>query len=62
MPRLRPNIWAIVTRAVEEGTGFGLSRYNKYADQPLSPIQAEQLRDQLEREIMNALSEVIQFD
>ena len=52
-----PNLWHIISRAVEEGTHYGLTRASKYTDNP-SP---EDIREHVEREIMNALSEVLDF-
>ena len=52
--------YTIVSRAVEEGVAHGLQRYNKYNDD--APISVGTATDHLEREILNALSDVIDFD
>ena len=51
------NLWHIMSRAVEEGTQYGLTRAHKHDDDPSS----ETIREHIEREVMNALSEVIDF-
>jgi len=50
--------YTIVARAVEEGVAYGLRRYSKYHD--ATPLDA--VAEYVEREVMNALSEVIDFD
>ena len=55
---LVPKAWEVVSRAVEEGVGFGLNRAFKHVDNPSRELIAEAV----EREVMNALSEVVKFD
>ena len=55
-------LWQIVNGAVENGASFAVSRFNKYATAPLSESAQHLLRDHIEREIMNALSDVLEFD
>ena len=52
---LKANIWEVVTRAVFEGTALGVNRAFKYSDNPSRDTIAENV----EREVMNSLSEVI---
>lgn len=59
-PRL--NTYSILSRAVETGIQWGLSRADKHADDPLTEAQRTRLTDHLDREIMNALSEVVRFE
>ena len=54
---LKANIWEVVTRAVFEGTQLGVNRAFKYSDRPSRDLIAENV----EREVMNSLSEVINF-
>ena len=60
--RLKANVWAIVTRAVEEGVAFGVQRAYKHRSDELPPDAREALLEHCEREVMNALSEVIRGD
>jgi len=54
--------YEVLARAVEEGVGWGLTRYNKYAPNQLSGEAEMSLKDHLEREIMNALCDVFDFE
>lgn len=55
---MRANMYAIVSRAIEEGITFGVNRGFKHVEQ--DPPEA--LPEQLYTEIMNALCEVVDFD
>lgn len=64
MPKkLRPpvKLWQLVSRAVEEGARFATSRFNKYALAPLPESERDRLHEHIEREVMNALIEVLDF-
>jgi hypothetical protein len=58
MVNLEVDIYAVVSRAVEEGARHGVGRAMKYAD---GPPDAEALVDHVAREVMNALCEVVDF-
>ena len=53
--KLKAKTWEVVTRAVFEGTQLGVNRSFKYSDRPSRDLIAENV----EREVMNSLSEVI---
>ena len=55
---LRLRTYALVSRAVEEGVAYGLQRAYKYADAPTR----ENLCEYIEREVLNALCEIVKFD
>jgi hypothetical protein len=52
-------LWPVVSRAVEEGVAHGLRRSNKYNDE--APVDTDRAAEHLQREIMNALCEVLNF-
>lgn len=54
---VRVNLYAIVCRAVEEGVAYGIQRAYKYADRPTR----EAVEEHVEREVLNALCEVLDF-
>ena len=56
-PPLRLRIYTVVSRAVEEGVSHGIRRAHKYAVRPTR----ESLQDHLEREVLSALCDVIDF-
>ncbi len=55
---LRPNTYAILSRAVEEGAKFGYLRAFKYTETP----SEDMILESIHREIMNAITEVFVFD
>ena len=55
---IQVKLYSIIQRAVEEGIEMGYNRAYKYTDTPTRDIMVENL----EREIMNSLSEVIDFE
>ena len=55
---LRLRTYEIVSRAVEEGVGYGLKRAYKYSD---APTQGS-LQEHIEQAVLNALCEIIEFD
>ena len=55
---MRPRVWEIVSRAVESGVAFGYRRAHKHTPKP----SEDHVREQIELEVMNALSEVIDFE
>lgn len=61
MPNTRPfpkaRLRTILERALDSGIRFGLQRYNKYTDTPLSDAAYVSLVEHLDREIMLALDE-----
>ena len=50
-------LYNIISRAVEEGVAYGVKRSFKYSDTP----SQETLEGNIEREVLNSLSEVIDF-
>ena len=52
--------YAVITRAVEEGVAYGLQRYYKY-NYPVDTIDDNAIAAHIEREVLNALCEVIDF-
>lgn len=50
--------YSIIEGAVETGVSFGISRAFKYSEDPTE----EELKIHIEREVMNALGEVIDFE
>lgn len=57
---LQVNVYAVLARAVEEGVGHGVRRAYKHVDPGAHPTEAV-LIDHIEREVMNAISEVFSF-
>lgn len=55
---VKVRLYAIIERAVEEGSEFGYNRAFKHTDQP----SKEHILESIRNEIMNALCEVISFD
>ena len=54
---IKVNLYAIVSRAVEEGVSYGLQRAHKHTPAP----SREVLVDQVEQAVLNALCEVLDF-
>lgn len=50
--------YAIIQRAIEDGIAHGIRRAKKYNDTPTD----DALCEHIEREIMNMLDEVVEFD
>ncbi len=59
MVSLKVDVYVVVSRAVEEGARRGEARARKYAD---GPPDAEAIVDHVAREVMSALTEVVDFD
>jgi len=59
--RLRVRTYDVVRRAVEEGVMFGLNRALKHADAVTRDTKPA-AQEHIEREVMNALCEVVDFD
>jgi hypothetical protein len=55
---VKPNVYAIISRAVEEGVNWGWQHAHKHTDKPSEGY----LKEQIENDVMNALCEVIKFD
>ena len=55
--QLRLKLYTVISRAVEEGVAYGVNRAFHYSDAP----SVEALRDHVDREVMNALDEVIDY-
>jgi len=55
---LKPNVYEIVSRAVEAGARFGVHRAFKHTETP----EREAIVAQVESEVMLALSEVVRLD
>lgn len=58
MVRVKLDTYPVVSRAVEEGVAFGIQRAHKHTDRP----DETALKENVYREVMNALCEVIRFD
>lgn len=61
--RLRPDTYAIVSRAVEEGIAYGITRLWKH--HPKDTMTEDQMRERQQAlidAVMNDLSEVVKFD
>jgi hypothetical protein len=56
--KIKANVYAILSRAVEEGIGYGWMRAHKHSDKP----SEEAIKSELDHAIMNAICEVIQMD
>ena len=54
---LKAKIWNVVSTAVFEGVQYGVNRAFKYTETPAEQLICEYV----EREVMNSLSEVINF-
>jgi hypothetical protein len=59
---VRVNTYAVIADCVEAGISFGLSRVDKHAPNPLTPDQRERVKEHVEREVMNALCEKLNFN
>ena len=55
------NAYAVISDAVDVGVRLGLRRGDKHADDPLTEQQLERMHEHVEREVMNALSEILIF-
>ena len=53
----RAKLYPIIARAVEEGVAYGLQRYNKYNGD--APVDTDRAAEHVEREVLNALCEVL---
>lgn len=51
--------YKVIAQAVEEGVAYGLQRYNKYNSD--APLDVDVVAEHMEREVLNALCEVIDF-
>lgn len=51
------NIYAVISTAIESGINYGITRAFKHEDYP----SQDSLLEHIEREVMNALCEVIDF-
>ncbi len=51
-------VHTIIGEAVEAGVSYGVNRAYKYADKP----SKDAIKEHVEREVMNALSEVIDYE
>lgn len=60
--KLKLKTFDITMNAVTAGIKMGLARHNKYHDIKLTANQHLLLEQELEREICNALCEVIDFE
>ena len=58
MAMLFMKVYSIIDRAVEEGVAYGIRRAHKHHDNPSHNV----LQQEIERGVMDALNEVIDFD
>ena len=56
--RLPINVWKVVSEAVEAGARYGYRRAHKHQDFP----SEEAVIENVSREVMNSLSEVVDFE
>lgn len=61
MRKLKVKTYEVVSRAVEEGVSFGWQRFMKYHDGDVSEMQ-DAVYDNVVREVLNALCEVVDFE
>jgi hypothetical protein len=59
---MRFRAYDLVTRAVEDGLGYGIGRLFKHEDGPFTEAQLRERIETLHLAITNALCEVIDFD
>lgn len=55
---LRVDAYGVMSRAVEEGVGYGWQRAHKYDDAP----EPEEIKEQVARAVMNAICGYFAFD
>ena len=55
---MKPNYYEILSRAVEQGVGFGLNRAYKHTPTP----DPENVKESIHDEVMSAICEVFSFD
>ena len=61
--RLTPNTYAIVSRAVEEGVAYGITRLWKYHDsETMTEDEMREKSDAIGQAVLNDLCEVVNFD
>jgi hypothetical protein len=56
--KIKINVYSVLSRAVEEGIGYGWMRAHKHSDNP----SEETIKSELNHAIMNAICEVIKTD
>lgn len=61
LPSLRPNVYTIFQRALEEGAEMAVTQMFKHLDRPLTEEDREHIVECIEREVMNAVCEVFAF-
>ena len=59
---MRFRAYDLVTRAIEDGLGYGIGRLFKHEDGPFDEAQLRERQETLILAIQNALGEVIDFD
>lgn len=60
-PVVQVNVYRVLEEAVDTGIMMGLRRGDKHSDDPLTDAQQARMHEHIEREVMNALSEVLIF-
>ena len=60
--RMRFRAHDLVSRAVEEGLGYGIGRLFKHEDGPFTEDQLRERSEKLYDAVMNALCEILDFD
>lgn len=58
---IRVNLWAIVSRAVEEGIDYGVMRAYKHSEDPPDQQEKDRIAEAIFHGVMNELCEVIEF-
>ena len=61
LPTMRAKEYDILRMAVENGVRFGIARFEKHRDTPLTDEQVGGLRENLEREVLDAICEWFSF-
>jgi len=60
--QLKPDVYKIVSSAVETGIAIGIRRAYKHSDRQLPEHEVESLKQHVENEVMNALSDVVKWE
>lgn len=55
---MKPDLYKILSRNIEEGIAYGWSRSHKYIDDPTP----DHIKDQIHEAVMNEICEYFQFE
>jgi hypothetical protein len=59
---MKANDYQVLQRCVEEGIAYGVTRADKYADDPLTEAQRQRVVEQVGRAVMHEIAEWFTFD